>query len=148
DIPQFLDADAVALRVDIVELLLRNEFLGERAARAFGEDSDFGAKFVAGSVVVLEFAVLVEALVFRNHACDCSVFGIDQRGAAEFLEDVDTRGFDQAAKPLYDFVERDDVVALVLEWRGWDRKAEGGVLREIERGGIGDSSIERSGLLE
>src|SRR5215475_6269499 len=35
DVPKFFDADAVALRVDVVEFLPGDEFFAERAARAF-----------------------------------------------------------------------------------------------------------------
>ena len=42
-VPQFLDADAVNLRIDVVEFLFLDQLLGERAARAFREHRDFGA---------------------------------------------------------------------------------------------------------
>ena len=75
--PQFLDADAVDLRIQAVEFLARDEFLGQRAARAFGEHGDFGAQFVAGREVVLGLAVLVAALVFGDDAGDAVAF-VDQ----------------------------------------------------------------------
>src|SRR5438034_5071238 len=50
--PELLDADTVGLRIDIVELFCGDEFLGERATRAFGKDGDFSAKFISGSKVV------------------------------------------------------------------------------------------------
>ena len=96
DVPQFLDADAVDLRIDVVEFFCGDEIFCERAARAFGEDSDFGAEFVAGSVVVFGLAVFVEAFVFGDDAGDAVAF-VDQLRAAKFLEDVYASGFDQAA---------------------------------------------------
>ena len=96
DVPQFLDAKTVDLRVDVVELFCGDEIFCERAAGAFGEDCDFGAEFVAGSVVVFGFAVLVEAFVFGDDAGDAFTF-VDELSAAEFFEDVDAGSFDQAA---------------------------------------------------
>ena len=55
--PQFLDADAVDLRIEAVEFFARDEVLGERAARAFGQHGDFGAQLVAGREVSLGLAV-------------------------------------------------------------------------------------------
>ena len=72
-VPQFLYAEAVDLRIDVVELVFFDELFGERAARAFGEDGDFGAEFVAGRVVVFGLAVFVEAFVFGDDAGDAVV---------------------------------------------------------------------------
>ena len=72
--PQFLDADAVDLRIQAVEFLARDQFLGQRAARTFGQHGDLGAQFVAGREVVFGLAVLVEALVFGDDAGDAVAF--------------------------------------------------------------------------
>ncbi len=129
DVPQFLDAEAVDLRIDVVELIFFDELLGERAARAFGEDGDFGAQFVAGRVVVFGLAVFVDALVFGDDAGDSVVF-VDEGGATELREEIYAGGFHQAAQPFHELVERDDVVAFVLERRRRDRKSQGRVLGE------------------
>ena len=102
------------MRIDVVEIVFFDELLGERAARAFGEHGDFGAEFVAGSVVVFGLAVFVDAFVFGDDAGDAVVF-VNQFGAAELREEIDAGFFDQAAEPFRDFVERDDVVAFVFE---------------------------------
>src|SRR5207245_3092980 len=70
NVPQFLDADAVDLGIDVIELVFFDQLLGQRAARAFGEDSDFGAKLIAGRVVGFGLGVLVEAFVFGDDAGD------------------------------------------------------------------------------
>src|SRR5579862_5513145 len=41
NVPQLLDADAVDLRIQSVELEMVYEFLGQRAARSFGQHGDF-----------------------------------------------------------------------------------------------------------
>ena len=65
-VPQFLDADAVTLRIDVVEFFCGDEFFGERAARTFGKHGHFRAKFIAGREVVLGLAVFVDAFVFGD----------------------------------------------------------------------------------
>jgi len=74
DVPKFFDADAVGLLIDVVEFFRGDEIFGERAAGAFGEDGDFGAKFVAGSEVRFGLAVFVEAFVFGDNAGDAGPF--------------------------------------------------------------------------
>ena len=69
--PQLLDADAVDLRIEAVEIFLRDEVLGQRAARALGEHGDLGAQFVARREIVFGLAVFVAAFVFGDHAGDC-----------------------------------------------------------------------------
>ncbi len=73
-VPQFLDADAVNLRIDVVELVFLDELFGERAARAFRKDGDLGAQFVSRRVVVLGLAVFVDAFVFGDDAGDALAF--------------------------------------------------------------------------
>ena len=50
-------------------------------------------------------------------------------GAAELREEIDAGFFDEAAEPFRDFVERDDVVAVVLERRRGDGKLGASCLR-------------------
>ena len=55
---------------------------------------------------------------------------VNELRAAELREEIYAGVFDQATEPFGDFVERDDVVAFVLEGRRSDGKAEGGVFGE------------------
>src|SRR5690348_16553072 len=103
-VPEFLDADAVTLWIDVVEFFGRNQFFGERAARAFRKHSDFGPQLVAGREVVFGLSVLVHAFVFGDDAGN-SIASINQFRAAKFFEDVDARGFDQPAQPFCDSAE-------------------------------------------
>ena len=146
-VPQFLDADAVDLRIEAVELEAIDQILGQRAARAFGEHGDFRAQLVAGREVVLGLAVLVDALVFGNHAGD-AVFFVEQFPAGELREDVDALLFDQAAEPFHELVERNDVVAVILQRRRRDGKLVRAFLGEVVGGIAGDGRIERRGFLE
>src|SRR5207245_1376993 len=86
-IPKLLDADAVGLRIDVVELFSGDQVFGQRAARAFGEHGDFRAEFVAGRVVVLGLAVFVHAFVFGDDSGDALAF-INQLRAAELREEI------------------------------------------------------------
>ncbi len=147
DVPELLDADAVGLRIDVVEFFRGDEIFGERAARAFGEDGDFGAEFVAGSEIVFGLAVFVEAFVFGDDAGDAVAF-VNQRCAAKFFEDVDASGFDEPAEPFCELAKRNDVVAFVLKRRRSDGKTERGVFGEEESNGIGDRCVEGSGFFE
>ena len=70
-LPQFLHADAVGLRIAFaIELEAVDELLGQRAARAFGKDDDLGLQVVAGLEVGFLLAILVHALVVGAHADD------------------------------------------------------------------------------
>ena len=145
NIPQFLDADAVGLRIEAVELFSRDEIFGKRAARAFCEHGNFGAQFVAGSEIVLGAAVLVAAFIVGDDTGDAVAF-IDELRAGKLREDVDARLLDQAAEPLDQFVERDDVVAVIAQRRRRDRQFPGIARgKKIRRVG-GHRRFERRGL--
>ena len=103
-VPQFLDPDPVALRVDIVELFRRYQFLGERSARSFGQHGDLGTQPIAWRVVVFWLAVLVEAFVFGDDAAD-SFSLVYQLRPAKFLENIDARSFHESAKPFGHFAK-------------------------------------------
>ena len=127
-VPQLFDSQAVDLRIQAVELQLADEFLGQRAARTFGEHGDFGAQFVAGSEVVFRLAVLVDALVFGQDAGD-AVFFVEQFPAGKLSEKIHALFFDQAAEPFHQLVERDDVIAVILQRRRSDGKLVGLLFR-------------------
>src|SRR5438094_9266665 len=91
-VPQFLDADPVALRIDVVELFRRHQFLRERSARSFGQHGDLGTQLIAWRVVVFWLAVLVEAFVFGDDSAD-SLYLVYQLSAAKFLEIIEARVF-------------------------------------------------------
>ena len=146
-VPQFLDADAVDLRIQTVEFQFVDEFFGERAARAFGEHGDFRAQFVSGREVIFRLAVFVHALVFGEDAGDAVLF-VEQFPAGKLSENVDAFFFDEAAQPFHQFIKRDDVVAVILQRRRRDGKLVTAVFGEIVGGVAGDGRIERRGTFE
>ncbi len=146
-VPQFLDAEAVDLRVQAVEFQFADEIFGERAARAFGEHGDFGAQFVAGREVIFRLAVLVDAFVFGEDAGD-AVFFVEQFATGKLREEIDAFFFDEAAEPFHELVERDDVVAVILQRRRRDGELVRIAFGEVVSGVAGDGSVERRGFFE
>ena len=65
--------------------------------------------------------MLADAAIARSHADD-AIAVIEHLGRRKAREDVNAFGFDQAAEPLDEPVERDDVVAVIPERRRGDRK--------------------------
>ena len=135
------------MRVQPVELQLADELLGERAARAFGKDGDFRAQFVSGREVVFRFAVLVHAFIFGEDAGD-AVFVVEQFPAGKLREEVHALFFDEAAEPFHQLVERDDVVAMILQRRRSDGKFVAAGFGEVVGRVAGNGSVERSGFFE
>ena len=104
----------------------------QRSASAFGEDGDFGFKVVAGLEVRLLLIFLVDAFVVGAHADD-AVAVVEQFGAGESGEDGDARLFHFAAEPLHEFVDRDDVIAMIAQRRRRDGQFELAVLgKEVD----------------
>ena len=147
-LPQFLDADAVGLRIAFaIELEASDQLLGQRAARAFGENDDLGLQVVARLEVRFLLAVLVDALVVGAHAADASGFE-QQLRAGEAGEDRDAGLFHFAAQPLHELVDRDDVVAVIAHGRRRDGKLElAGARQEVDRF-FGHGGVERRFFLE
>ena len=123
-LPQLLDADTVGLRIAFaIQLKAANQLFGQRAARAFGQDHDLGFQIVARLKIGFLLAVLVDTLVVGAHAGHTSGFE-QQLRAGESGEHRDPRLFDFAAQPLYELVNRDDIVAVVAHGRRRDGKLE------------------------
>src|SRR5690606_8741550 len=90
DFPDFLDAEAIMLRVAIgAELELRNELLRQRAMRAFGDQRIAGVQFHAGGVAGFGLAILADALIAGGDALDRAVLVIEQLGGGKAGENVD-----------------------------------------------------------
>ena len=69
--PQLFHADAVGHGIAVaVELEAPDELLGERAARALGQDQYLRLQVVAGLEIRLGLVLLVHALVVGAHAGD------------------------------------------------------------------------------
>ena len=120
--PQLLDAERVELRQPaLVEAELRDERLRQVAADAVAEDRRLRVDVDARLERALSAAVLVESAIAGAHA-DHARAVVEHLRCGKPREDVHARGFDLTGEPLHELVERDDVVAVVLERRRRDRK--------------------------
>src|ERR1700731_2823966 len=103
DPPKLLQADAEFLRLAIVvEAELRDQLLGERTPRAFGDQSIFAAKLDAPRKTALEASVAGDSHVSRSDAQNRAGFAIKDLDAREAGKDIDPqgrRGFAKKAPP-------------------------------------------------
>ena len=124
DLPQLLDADAVALRIAAgIELEARDQLLAEVAARAFGEDRVLAVQLHAELEVVGRLAVLADAQVAGGDADDRAVVVVQHLGGGEAGEDLDAQRLGLLRQPAHDVAEADDVVAVVVEAVGQEEIA-------------------------
>ncbi len=114
DFPDFLEADAVVLRVDVlVELEFANQLLADMATAALAEEGVLGAQLHARDMAVLGFAVLADAHFAGNDALDHAVFD-DRRLRGEAGVDFHAQSFGLFAQPAAELAQRDDIVAFVV----------------------------------
>ncbi len=166
DFPQFLDADAVGLRVRgtarrahgaQVEFLF--QLLAEVPAAAFGEQGVFGVQLHARLMVRAGGAVAVQAHVAGGDALDRAVVVEQNLGGGETGVDFRAHGLGLFTQPAAQQAERDDVIAVVLHLRRRRqtqraRRAQQheAVLgrRGVERRAlflpVGDQLVQRAGL--
>ena len=117
-LPQFLDADAVGLRIDaFAQLEFLHQVLGERAAAAFGENRLFRVQFHAGLVVLGVLAVAAYAQVAGGHALDRAVLVVEHFGRGEAGVDFDAQALGLLSQPAAQIAEADDVVAVIVHLR-------------------------------
>ena len=93
DLPELLQAETEFLRLALVrQTKFRNQLLAEIAARAFGEQSVFGAQFHAAREVVLRLAVLADAHVAGGDAGDRAILVVKhfRRGKARIDLDAES----------------------------------------------------------
>ena len=122
DVPQFLDTQAVYLRLAaLLQPEARLEPLGQMAARAFREESVFRMQFHAGLVVGLVAAVLRHAHVLRHHAHHRAAFVIKHVGGGEAGEYLHPQPFGLLGQPAAQIAERAGVAALVRHQRRHQR---------------------------
>ena len=123
-LPQLFDPDGIHLRAaSLVETKLAHERFRQVAAHAVGEDRHLGADVDAGREGRFLLPVLVDAPIAGADADD-GVTLEEHLGRGKTGEHVDAFRFDQAAQPLDELDQRDDVVAVVLEERRGDRQPE------------------------
>ena len=115
DLPQLLEADAVFLRlVAVVELELRDQLLGQRAARAFADQRVFAAQFHAAHEAVLGLAVAADAHVAGGDAHHGALFVVQHFACGKAGVDLHAQFGGLLAEPFAHRAKADDVVAVVL----------------------------------
>jgi hypothetical protein len=116
DVPQFLDADAIDLRLGIpAQIELALELLGEMAADAFAEEGVFGVELEAGLVIGLVGAVARDAHVAGGDALHAAVVIVEDLGGREAREDLDAQLLGLAGQPAAEIAQRAGIGALVVE---------------------------------
>ena len=121
DLPQLLEADAVLLRLAALgELELPDELLGQRAARAFGDERVLAAQLHAAHEVVGRLAVAADAHVAGGDADHGAVLVVKHFGCSEAGIDLDAELGGLLAEPVAERAEADDVVAVIVHQRRHD----------------------------
>ena len=116
--PQFLDADAVGLRVGTVaQIEFGKQALGQRAAAAFREHRLAGVQLDAGLVVGAGLTVLLDTHVAGGDALDRAVRVEKHFGGGEARVDLDAQRLGLLTQPAHHVAEADDEVALVVHLR-------------------------------
>ncbi len=114
DLPDLLQADAVFLRLaPVVELEAGDRLLGERAARAFGDQHVFAAQLHAAGEARLRLAVAADSHVAGRDADDFAVVAVKKFGRGEAGIDFDPERLGAAAHPARHRAERADELAVV-----------------------------------
>ena len=114
DVPQLLEADAVDLRLALrVEREDPLQFLGEVAARAFGEEGVAAVQLHAGLVIGLVGAVARDPHVAGRDALHRAVVVEQHLRGGEAREDLDAERLGLAGEPAAEIAEAERVGALV-----------------------------------
>src|SRR5438067_319806 len=147
-VPQFLEADAIHLRIGAVaQPVARLELAPELAAAAFGEERVLAVELHAGLIGPGLLALLVDAHVARRDALDLVAF-VEDFGRGEAGEDLDARGLRLFSKPARDVAQAHHVHAVVLEAgrQHERRRAYRAVLAQEQEPVLGDRGIEGRAL--
>ena len=117
-LPQLFQADAVFLRAAFcIEAEAPDELLGERAARAFGEQRVFAGERDAWRVAVLVRAVAGDAHVAGDDALDLAVRTEHGVGDGDARIDLDAERLGLLAEPAAQAAETADIAAMIAHQR-------------------------------
>lgn len=119
--------------------------LAERAARAFGKDRDFGAQVVAGLEVGLALAEFVDALVVGAHAHNALTL-VKHGHSREARKEAHPGALHPFPQPLGEFVQRDKVVAMIVEEGRCEERLPSPTAREVVNRVPGDRRLDRGAL--
>ncbi len=118
DFPQFLDADAVGLRVHpLAQFEALEQDLGERAPAAFGEQGVAGAQFHAGRVLVGRLAFAVDAHVAGGDPDHGPLIVVEHFGGGEAGINFHPQFLGLRRQPAAQVAQADDVVAVIVHLR-------------------------------
>ena len=121
DIPQFLDADAVDLRLRVLRQVERaDRLLGQEAAHALAQEGVFGVDLEPGRVVGLVRAVARDPHVAGRDALHRSVLVVEHFGRGETGEDLDPQFLGLARQPAAQVGEAAGIRPLVVQERRHD----------------------------
>ena len=133
DVPHFLDADGIDLRIPVlVQVEFSDQLLGQRSAGAFREDRDLCANIDSRFEVRLSVSAFLSMPLSPVRTPTTRVVLDQQLGAGKSRKDIDAALFHLLAEPARKFVERNNVVAVVLKGSGNDGQAKFAVLRQEE----------------
>ncbi len=114
DLPQFLEADAVHLRIGaIAQLEFLLQLLAEMAAAALGEEGVLAEQLHARLVRLGGLAVAADAHVAGGDAFYRTILVVEHLGAGEAGVDFHAEGLGLLRQPAADIAQADDVVAVV-----------------------------------
>ncbi len=147
DLPQFLDADRVGLRVAAVaQLEPLDQPLRQRAAAALGEQRLARDQLDARRVAVGRLAVAADAHVAGRDAAHPAVGIVQHLGTGKPGIDLDPELLGLRRQPAAQIAEADDVVAAVVHLRR-GRQPERPRLRQIQKPVLGGGRVERGAAL-
>src|SRR4051794_38374203 len=100
NLPQLLEPDAELLRLAILgKTELRDQLLGERAARALGEQRVLGTQLHAARERVLVVAVFADAHVAGGDAGDFAARAVEHLGGRETWIDFNAKRLGLGGEP-------------------------------------------------
>ena len=123
DLPQFLDAEAICLRLDaFTQIELCHQLLAEAAAAPFGKEGVFGVQLHTDLIVRPLLALAGYAHIAGRHTFDRAIVIIEDLRSGKPRINLHTQGFRLLAQPTAKVAQTDDVITVVLHRR---RQQEG-----------------------
>src|SRR5579862_1039218 len=115
NVPDFLDADSIDLGIaTVVEIEFPDELLGQRPAGALCEDGNLRADIDSRFEILFWLTELIDTLVAGSYAYKHVSFDEKIR-SGESGKNVDAALFNLLAEPASEFVQRDDVIPVILK---------------------------------
>ena len=115
DFPDFLQADAVVLRIAVtVQLEAGNQFLAQMSTAAFGEDGVPGVELETRLKTVLVLPVGIHPHVTRGHALHAAILVVEDLRRRKAWEHFCAQLCSLFTQPAAQVTQGDDVVAVVV----------------------------------